>query len=153
VKLDAITRIEIEHDCTALCHAFGYYLDKRDYEAVASLFTDDGVWKRYGVDVRGREALLGVLNQRSSKMLTRHLVGNILFTEVGDDICRAVMSSLSFFNNDATEGPAVLPPDSTVIMDFHDTYRRSAAGWRFYERDLHPIMVPEAMLAQVAGAR
>lgn len=152
--MDALSRMAIEHECAALAHAFGYHLDQRDYEAVIALFTDDGVWKRYGVDLKGREALLGAMNQRSLTQLTRHLVTNVYFTEVREDRCRAVTTIVVFFNGDAVDTPALLPStDSTVVMDFHDSFVRGPTGWRFEERDTRPIFLPPPLLAAITGQR
>ena len=150
--MDALDRIKIEHDCTALCHSFGYFLDKRDYDSVAALFTGDGVWKRYGIDLRGHKALVAAMKQRSLTQLTRHLITNIHFTEVSDNICRAIATTVVFYNSNAIAIPALLPPDSIVVMDFHDIFTRDEAGWRFRERDTLPILLSETMFAALAGS-
>lgn len=149
--MDRLTRLAIEQECAALSHAFGYHLDARDYDAVVALFVEGGLWRRYGVDLRGRDALMAAMRQRPLNQLTRHVVTNLHFIEVGADVCRAVVTIFALFNSDALDIPALLPPDATVVMDFHDTYQNTAAGWRILERDTRPVFLPPALLALAKG--
>ena len=58
------------------------HLDHRRYEAVAALFTPAGRWLRQGRWLEGREAILHALGSRPKDMRVRHVLTNILVTEL-----------------------------------------------------------------------
>ena len=66
----------IEWDCTQLLIRFYSLLDEKNYEALADLFADDGVWVRLGRELVGGPAILAAMSERDD-WLTAHLVSNI----------------------------------------------------------------------------
>lgn len=63
-------------------HALIAHLDSRRYEAVAALFTPAGRWLRQGRWLEGRQAILNALESRPKDMRVRHVLTNILVTEL-----------------------------------------------------------------------
>ena len=58
-------------------------LDERDYMSVARCFHPDGQWHRQGKLLRGRDAIVAELQQRSTSHIVHHLYSNCLFDCVG----------------------------------------------------------------------
>lgn len=140
-------RLEIENACRSLSHAFGYHLDRKDFVRLADQFADTGVWIRLGVRLTGHSEIIDAMNARPSNQLTRHLTTNVHFTELGPDHAHGVVSYISYFASDADTLPLTLRPDQAMVIDFHDTYIRTAGGWKIDVRETQPVFVPESMRA------
>ena len=52
--------------------------DRFDYEGMAALFTDDGVWHRAGKTLSARGGMVRELSTRSTTQTIRHAVHNLI---------------------------------------------------------------------------
>lgn len=125
-------RVDDEAACTRLCVDFANHLDARRYGAVLDLFTEDGTLDRMGTVFAGRAALEGFLAARSTSVTTRHLCTNIRVHFDGADEATGFCYVL-FFQGSAGEGVAKAVGAPSVV-EYHDRFRRTAAGWRIQER-------------------
>ena len=126
------SRLEDEAACARLCVDFANHLDAQRYAAVLDLFTEGGTLDRMGTVFAGRVALEGFLASRPTDVTTRHLCTNIRVHFDAADEATGFCCVL-FFQARAEAGvPKALGPPS--IVEYHDRFRRTAAGWRIEER-------------------
>jgi hypothetical protein len=140
LALDTSTRLAIEAELTQLISRFSHYIDSGRYQELALLFTEDGIFDRVGQVLNGRDAILEAMRNRHS-FLTRHMVSNVLFTHIDAQEARATMYVANFVGHG---GKAQLPVGFALpepaILEFDDTYRRTADGWRIAHRIARVIM-------------
>jgi hypothetical protein len=150
--MNKLNRIEIEHDCQALIQAFSYHLDQRNYEALAALFAAQGTWIRHGSRHEGRAQIVGIMQQRPPNQFTRHLTTSTHFIEVSETSVRAMSYNQSYFTlTPLSELPMRYQPDNMMLLDFSDTFIKTADGWRFLERVSTEIMVSDDVRAMLAA--
>lgn len=148
--MDKQLQMEIEHDCIALSNAFAYYLDRREYQALAALFATDGVWIRHYVRLEGRDQIVSALEQRPAEQFTRHMTTGFHFTQVDEAIAKSVSCNMSYFTFEGAKLPAPYKPEQGMLLDFVDTFIRTDEGWRFLERDTQMVLVPKEVYAELA---
>jgi uncharacterized protein (TIGR02246 family) len=127
-----------------LVHAYCQGVDRRDPEAVARLFTDDGVFVAYAEPgateptsrSEGREAIARAIGMARYYKRTTHTVGNHLAVVDGEQAkgeTRVV--AYHVLGDEGAEN----------LMIWHirylDTYARGSDGWRIQERELRVDMV------------
>lgn len=149
--MNKTTQLEIEHDCRALIAAFSYYIDHREYDALTALFALEGVWFRHGVRNEGHAQILAALQQRPANQFTRHVTAATHFSHVDENTAHAVSYNLSYFSLDPSEMPMRYQPQNLMVVDFKDTFIKTADGWRFLERDSPFAMIPDHIREMLAG--
>jgi ketosteroid isomerase-like protein len=138
--VDTSTRLAIEAELTQLVSRFSHCIDSGKYQELALLFTDDGIFDRVGQVLNGRAAILEAMRNRHS-YLTRHMVSNILFTQIDAQEARATMYVANFVGHGGnSELPVSFALPQPAILEFDDTYRRTADGWRIARRTARLIM-------------
>lgn len=151
LQSDDISRAKA--DCIELSNAFAYFLDRRDYEALANLFVEDGVWTRYGIDLRGRRDIVATLDKRPANQFTRHATVGHHFTEVTPERAAAISTNISFFSFHGGEPPFPMVAGDMIVLDFEDEFTNTASGWRFVSRISRPLLVPDALWHVFTGHR
>lgn len=127
-------RQEIEHACTQLSMRFAKYADFRDYPALVALFVEDGVFERMGQRHVGSEAILALMATRPLDMKTRHICSNIVIDALGEDTATGV-TYVQLYRHDGGGDNEVAPASAPrMVGDYHDSFVRTAHGWRFAER-------------------
>jgi uncharacterized protein (TIGR02246 family) len=133
-----------EHDTDAirrLLHAYGDAVLAQDAVAWGELWTEDGRWELApGRVIEGRDAIVD--HWRRSIASYRHVV-------------QLYLSSTATVDGDAAAGRAYLvelnvpvDADRRILVGWYDdTYRRTAAGWRFSGRSLTRLYVGAPDLA------
>jgi ketosteroid isomerase-like protein len=125
-----LLRLDIE----ALNAEFAYLIDHYRSDAVADLFTEDGVYGRSTGEVSaGREAIRESYRRRSARgpRTARHIFTNLRLTVKSDGRVRGQAILLLF----AGDGPPPLPAEPMIVADYDDIYERGADGrWRYRER-------------------
>ncbi|VCU71757.1 hypothetical protein PIGHUM_03847 [Pigmentiphaga humi] len=76
--MDDAVRRAIEWDCSRLMLAFYDRFDNWDYEAMAAMFAEEGVWLRAGKRLVGRQSILDELSTRATTQVIRHVVTNLI---------------------------------------------------------------------------
>jgi SnoaL-like domain len=150
--MNKIQRREIEADCISLSHAFAYHLDHKDYKALAELFAPSGVFIRTGVRLEGPEQILATMSQRPAEQFTRHVTTNFHFTQVDENIAKAVVYNVSYYSMPESQLPLDFVADQLMLLDFIDTYTRTPDGWRFLERDARPLLIPKDLRSKLPAA-
>lgn len=110
--------------CADITVRFFHHLDRRNYDAVAALIADDGIWHRQGSDLVGPASVLGALQARPDTLVTRHLVNNVV-VDGADDRAARVSYELSVFVQEAMAKPRHL-----AVMTGADLLERQGAHWR-----------------------
>jgi ketosteroid isomerase-like protein len=141
-----------EADCARLCTAFVTHIDQCDYAPLLALFTDDGVLDRMGTVMAGRDAIARFLDARPADLVTRHLSTDfsLRFESADAAIGRSVVLFCQGRRQPRAPGePADAAATMTAppaVVEYHDRYRRTAAGWRIGERRirmaLHGLPLP-----------
>jgi hypothetical protein len=123
-----------EWACERLVRLFAVLNDAREYERLAGLFTEDGVFARPtapDVPIAGRAAILAFFRSRPPR-LTRHIVANTLISVETPERARGVSYVVLY---SAAEGASPAKVDAPLLVGaYDDTFVRTAAGWRFARR-------------------
>jgi len=138
-----IEEIHIERECLRLSNAFAYLIDRREYRALAQLFTEDGLFERDGIDMVGRKEIEESL--ATSQAFTRHVTTGHHFTLLNETAARAESVNRSYFAMPTGDPPFSLKPDQMLILDLTDLYRKTDFGWKIAERRARTVFVPDAL--------
>lgn len=125
--------------CSDLVAAFAHHVDHHEFARAVALFTEDAVFDRKGVVARGHAEIAAIWSDRPPSAVTRHLCYPPFFLEVGETHARAVTSLLVYM---ATHDGAGLPTaERPAVAEFHDTFRKTADGWRIAHRLGFPVLL------------
>lgn len=143
----------IERACERLVYDFARYADQGAYEKVASLFADDGTFTRRGETFRGHSAIAESIdallqNRRSAPKKpwwrVRHFCSNLVIdvTGAGQAVGASYYTIYRYQGSPVDGVPPIAGP--ALIGDYADLYVRTAAGWRFFSREVRPAFVNPA---------
>lgn len=137
-EISPLERFAVVQDCTALIMRFAERSDARDAEALAAMFTEDGVFARPTLPDKpyvGRAAILEGFRARPVTLLTRHIVTNVIVTPVSANEATAE-SYILLYTAQQAEGAALPVPANPkqLIGNFRDAIMREAGVWKFKER-------------------
>jgi hypothetical protein len=121
----------IEWDCAQLLIRFFNEFDAWRYREMVKLFAPDGVWHRQGRALRGADAILAVLEQRSTTQPVRHVVTNIQVTVMDADTARSLLY-VTPYQHDTGER-AIAPPlirSPSLLLEVPGELVRTEDGWR-----------------------
>jgi ketosteroid isomerase-like protein len=133
--LTLVERAAIGWECERLIHHYAMLNDAGDFQAMAEMFTDDGVFARPSqgdVLIRGKVAILAAYTSRPARF-TRHLITSVVVTVEDPDNARA-HSYLSLHTGQAGEGLPRPAEPAYLIGDFKDRFVRQGGVWKFSER-------------------
>ena len=136
------SKLHDEADCTRLCIDFAYHLDARRYAGVLDLFTADGKFDRLGTVFGGRDEISRFLEGRPADVVTRHLCTNIRISVQSADEATGVCYVLFFSGKAGADARLPIPPSPPGVVEYHDIFSRTAAGWRIRERRIAPVFAP-----------
>ena len=138
-ELTALDRLSIVQECTDLINRFAERNDARDADALAAMFTEDGVFTRPtkpDEPYKGREAIRAGFRAKPAALLTRHIITNVVVTVAGATEARA-HSYIQLYTAKLEEGAKLpVPADARQLLgEFNDVFARDADGvWRFKTR-------------------
>jgi hypothetical protein len=133
--LTSIQRAAIAWECERLIHLYSMLNDAGDFEAMAGMFTEDGVFARPSqadVLIRGKAAILAAYTSRPPRF-TRHLITSVVVTVEDEDKARA-HSYLTLYTGQAGSGLPRPAEPVYLIGDFKDRFVRQGGVWKFSER-------------------
>jgi ketosteroid isomerase-like protein len=136
---DLIT-YETEAACRRLIVAFAHHIDRREFDRVAALFTEDGVWDRHGERLEGPDQILAQLEGRPPTQIERHVMTNIHVSQESPDECSAT-SYLTLFRAEAEPGRPAEVEGPVGIGEFHDRFRLTDTGWKISFRTVERVFV------------
>lgn len=125
--------LEDEAACARLYADFANHLDARRYAAVLDLFTEDGVLDRMGTVYTGHAELARFLGGRPMGVTTRHLCTNISVRIDSANEATGFCYVL-FVQGSAQEAEVPIALGRPSVVEYHDRFRRTTAGWRIQER-------------------
>jgi hypothetical protein len=98
---------------------------------MVALFAPDGVWHRQGRALRGPEAILAVLEQRSTTQTIRHVVTNVEVTVLDADTARSLLYVTAYQHDtgeQATAPPVIRSP--SLLLTVPGELVRTDDGWK-----------------------
>jgi ketosteroid isomerase-like protein len=98
----------IEWDCQKTMRQYYDYVDHRDFDSAANLFTEDIDWLSHGVRLQGRKELREGLQAALGEGTIRHVLSNTVVN--------------------------VIDEDSAELVDCYAALRRTPEGWRIAKR-------------------
>jgi SnoaL-like domain len=135
-----VTGSEGESACTRLTRLFAFYVDRERYLELVELFTKDCTFERPGASVRGRPALLELMQKRPRTPITKHVCGTPLFFEMTAHDAAAV-TEMTFYQGEPIEGSPPQYEAPAAIIEYHDRFRKTEDGWRIATRNVVVVMV------------
>jgi ketosteroid isomerase-like protein len=135
--IDDTTRRAVEADCIRLINHYANCNDAGDWDAVAALYTEDGMMRRPsgGDPVVGRAAILAGFKARPARS-QRHVIANTV-VEVIDEATATAFCAILLFQGEPAGAPGELPvmsANSPLVGWYRDRIVRTAEGWQFSER-------------------
>jgi hypothetical protein len=135
--MDDATRMEIEHACGRLTASFAFLIDRRRYEELVMLFTEDCHFERPGASVNGRSELLSFMHRRPLDGGSRHVCAAPVFEDTQSDSARSV-TYMTFYEGDTSgENPIKV----SGLAEYHDTFKRVKTGWLIHSREVRLAMI------------
>ena len=126
-------RRAIEQDCLKLIATYAVAADRHDEDRFVGIFTEDGAWIRPKASLQGHEALRAFMRQRPRAPVVRHVSTNALVDVTGPDTARGISYATVYRHDGDAAGEAPLAgPES--IVEYHDEFVRTPAGWRIRSR-------------------
>jgi SnoaL-like domain len=147
--MDPEVRKAIETECVRLSNAFSFHLDHKNYDDLVALFVPHGVFIRTGVRLEGHARILQKMRERPAEQFTRHVTTNFHFTHVDESTATSVFYNLSYFAFTAQSTPLAYDPQRVMLLDFLDTYTKTADGWRFLQREARAMLIPEQLRSRL----
>ena len=128
-------RLFIEQACAGLAIRFSRYNDQRDFEALASLFTEDGAFARPTDPdnfTTGRDNILAAFKARPNDRITRHLITNIVVDVTdADNATGTCYATLFMAPADAEKAKfGVKANASQLVGEFDMAFARTKEGWK-----------------------
>lgn len=133
---------EAERLIHALLKDWTRCVDHGPAEALAPLFTEDGVFEMPEVRATGRaEIERGAMGRVAKRRISRHVMTNVEVFVEGPETGSG-RGIVTVYRHDG-DGMGDTTPSS--IFDFEDRYRRGADGrWRFVERKMIRVFARKA---------
>jgi hypothetical protein len=121
----------IEWDCAQILTRFFNEFDAWRYQEMVRLFAPDGVWHRQGRELKGADAILAALTERSTTQTVRHVVTNIEVT-VRDEQTAESLLYVTAYQHDSGEQPTSVPVirSPSLLLAVPGKLVRTEDGWR-----------------------
>ena len=135
MALTSVERAAIGWECERLIHLYSMLNDAGEFQAMADMFVEDGVFARPSqsdVLIRGRTNILAAYTSRPARF-TRHMITTVAVTVVDGDNATA-HSYLSLHTGQLGEGLPRPAEPTYMIGDFRDRLVRVDGEWKFKER-------------------
>ena len=133
--MDEARRRAIEWDCTRTLTRFINALDAGDYETMAGLMAENGVWLRPGGDAIGPAGLLEAMRDRPRDLIIRHVISNVLVEVIDEDNATGITYLTVYRHRGPApqDGPAPVSGVHMVGVS-HNRLVRESGGWRISEK-------------------
>ncbi|GAF43594.1 nuclear transport factor 2 family protein [Rhodococcus wratislaviensis] len=142
--VDPLDKLIVEAECKKLSSSFFHYTDRGKFSSVAELFTEDGVFERFGETLRGRSEIIESMSSRPQSIVIRHGLLNMHFTSVESDTATAYVDVLTVYgvygvSSDESSVVAQVA-DSPRVVQFEDLYQNIDGVWRIQRRAAQIIL-------------
>ncbi len=121
----------IEWECTRVLKKFCLFNDRKQSNALAKLFTPDGVWIRLGITLKGRRAIREAMDHRPATAIHLHILSNVLVSVI--DPHHAESSSyktIYYLKAEKKLGKPLPLYGPTWVSIYQDEFLRTEEGWR-----------------------
>jgi uncharacterized protein (TIGR02246 family) len=128
--------LQIERACERLVTDYCHFVDHGEAARIADLFTEDGVWRAPGVEMKGRDEIRSgfQVRQDNAARMSRHVCNNFSLDVTGDDRAEGVVY-LTLYRHDGDPSRKTSPlPGPTMVGEYRDQFARTADGWRIASR-------------------
>jgi hypothetical protein len=133
-------RLAIEQACTRLGTAFHVHIDAFEHEAVLDLFAPDAVWVHPMAGVlRGRDAMKGYLDSKSTKPTAMHVTSNILIEVIDETHAKGRLYYTFYYDGEGCDPAPLAGP--MAVGRYVDEYVLTDSGWRFSYREPRNIFM------------
>ena len=134
---DLLQRMADERACERLIAQYTHLVDFGDAPGIADLFTVDGVWRTDEFAMTGQDEIRAGFGRRQgvTRRQSRHVCTNVIVSVDGDSA--SATCYLVNYRHDSETGVAEKPAPADVpkyVGEYHDTFLRTAEGWRFKDR-------------------
>ena len=140
-----IDKIEAIIECQLLAVRFWNYTDERNYEGIAALFADEGVWMRpEGLSLEGPRGILEYLAKRSKTITTCHVVSNVDVWFGRDGGIEGTANITAYKHDDGKSYRLPAPLHGTHrILRSRDHYVNTPRGWRIARKHVSHVFDAE----------
>lgn len=134
--MDDLARMLIEYQCAKLADLYCEYLDHRNPEAFADLYTEDAIYKPaiQPVPIVSRVKILEWIHAYPKDRHVRHLATNRLVEVVDENRARGTSYALTFREPSPKSGIISGRSMPRSVVEYVDTYRRTGQGWKIATR-------------------
>lgn len=132
----------VEWDCMQVVNKFYNALDERRYDVLVNCFTEDGIWKRQGKELQGRDVIMTAMQERGENLIIRHVVTNIEVS-VEDDDHASTAEYVTIYRYDGEQkldGPAPLDGPGVIFL-YKDKMLKIDGDWKISDKRGKPIML------------
>ena len=143
--MDDDRRRAIEWDCARVLTGFINALDAGDYETMAGLMAEKGVWSRPGGDAIGPDGLLRAMKDRPRDLIVRHVISNVLIEAIDEDNATGT-TYLTVYRHRGPppeNGPAPVTGTHMVGVS-HNRLVRESGRWKIGEKRTTRLFEAEA---------
>lgn len=132
---DADDRDAARTACERLSMDFMSFVDARRYDELATLFASDGVFSNPAGSARGHAELRAFMERRPAGIVTRHLCTTVRIEPPVNGLATGSTTAM-MFRAEAGAAPGAVPqaPSVAAVVDYADSFVRTAEGWRFASR-------------------
>ena len=130
--------------CEALSNEFAWSVDHRDYQAVAELFTEEGVLDRGGHVASGRGEILAAMEARPIELTARHVITNFRIESISErEVCATSYVTIYLLPKSDSQLPHKdsLTAAAAFLAENHDLFVSTDTGWRISHRRVVPVVV------------
>jgi 3-phenylpropionate/cinnamic acid dioxygenase small subunit len=127
--MDAVVKELVDRqEIAAVLVSYARHVDKRDFDSLVALFTEDAVANYQGPELRGRAELETFFRESLSGVeATHHQIGNIEIEFEGEDRARARCYATAWHAFPDGE-------ELTLHGTYLDVLERTPVGWKLAER-------------------
>jgi ketosteroid isomerase-like protein len=131
----------VKRECADLITAFNYFVDHHEFDKALALFTEDAVFERPDLRAEGRAQIAAIWAGRPATTMTRHLCDAPHFLEINNDSARAVTPGVLYQASRGENEKVATVKGPAMVAEFHDTFARTAHGWKIAHRRGVPIFM------------
>ena len=129
-RLDQETRAE----CIEVATRFFHFLDRSEFDRLASLFVADGCWVRQGVPLTGPGEIRRAMEGRAKDVTTRHLISNII-VDPAEPATVHLSYDVSVFSKTKEA-----PPRHVQILSGRDKLVLVDGRWKIAHKEAGPVL-------------
>ena len=134
--MDPLEELIIKDKCRELSLRFGRLQDKRRYEDLPGLMTEDGTYTRLDEELTILDFIEWVGTMPPNK--TRHFVTDIDFSEVLEVSARGVSYYTLYLYGGEEDTPYPLE-GPFVVGEYHEKFIKTEKGWKIKSREARII--------------